>query len=134
VLQDLDDVLSSIKPIEMEDDKRKTLCGKALGTIRFYLSNEIKATFMTETCSNELWMKLEGMYLSKSLASRTALMKLLYQFRMKEDMNLKVHLDAFNILVRDVFNTDEKIEEEDQTYLFMASRRINEFFQVSSKR
>jgi gag-polypeptide of LTR copia-type len=79
-------------------------------------------------------MKLEGMHLSKSLASRTTLMKLLYQFRMEENMNLKVHLDAFNILMRDVFNTDEKIEEEDQAYLFMASRWIDEFFQISSKR
>jgi gag-polypeptide of LTR copia-type len=51
---------------------------------------------MSEIYPNELWMKLEGMYLSKSLASRTALKKQLYRLRMEEDMNLRVHLSAFN--------------------------------------
>jgi hypothetical protein len=36
-------------------------------------------------------------------------------------MDLRVHLGAFNTLVRDVFNADGKIEEDDQTCLFMAS-------------
>jgi gag-polypeptide of LTR copia-type len=119
VLQGLNDTLSSTKPIEMKDDKWKILCGKALGTIRFYLSNEIKAPFIVETCPNELWMKLKGMYLSKSLASWTTLKKRLYRFRMDEGTDLKVHLGAFNTLVRDVFNAGGKIEEEDQAYLFM---------------
>jgi hypothetical protein len=58
VLQGLKDTLNSIKPTEMEDDKWKILCGKALDTIRFYFSIEIKAPFMAEICPNELWMKL----------------------------------------------------------------------------
>jgi hypothetical protein len=40
---------------------------------------------------------------------------------MKEGMDLRIHLGAFNTLVRDVFNAGGKIEEEDQTCLFMAS-------------
>jgi hypothetical protein len=40
---------------------------------------------------------------------------------MEEGIDLRVHLDVFNTLVRDVFNEDEKIEEEDQTCLFMTS-------------
>jgi hypothetical protein len=32
---------------------------------------------------------------------------------MKESMDLRIHLGAFNILVRDVFNAGGKIEEED---------------------
>jgi hypothetical protein len=47
----------------------KNICSIALSTIWFCLSNEIKAPFMSETCPNELWIKLEVMYLSKSLAS-----------------------------------------------------------------
>jgi gag-polypeptide of LTR copia-type len=38
---------------------------------------------------------------------------------MEIGMNLRVHFDAFNILVRDVFNAGGKIEEEDQTCLFI---------------
>jgi gag-polypeptide of LTR copia-type len=121
VLQDLDDALSSTKPTKMEDNKWKILCRKALGTIWFCLSNKIKAHFMTETCPNELWMKLEGTYLSKSLASRTALKKLLYRLRIEEGMDLRVHLGAFNTLVRDVFNVGGKIKEEVQACLFMTS-------------
>jgi gag-polypeptide of LTR copia-type len=121
VLQGLDDALSNTKPTEIEDDKWKMLYGKTIGTIRFYLSNKIKAPFMAEICPNELWIKLKGMYLSKSLASQTALKKRLYRLRMEKGMDLKVHLGAFNTWVRDVFNAGEKIEWEDQAYLFMTS-------------
>jgi gag-polypeptide of LTR copia-type len=114
VLQELDDALSSTKPTKMEDDKWKTLCGKILGTIRFCLSNEIKAPFMAKTCPNELWMKLEGIYLSKSLASRTASKKRLYRLRMEEGKDLRVHLGAFNTLVRDVFNASDPGQSDDK--------------------
>jgi gag-polypeptide of LTR copia-type len=67
-------------------------------------------------------MKLKVMYLLKSLTSRTALKKQLYRFRMEDGMNLRVHLGAFNTLVRDVFNEGGKIEEEDQICLFMTSQ------------
>jgi gag-polypeptide of LTR copia-type len=40
---------------------------------------------------------------------------------MMESMDLRVHLGAFNTLIRDVFNVGEKIEEEYQTCLFMTS-------------
>jgi gag-polypeptide of LTR copia-type len=76
---------------------------------------------MAETCSNKLWMKLEDMYLSKSLARRTSLKKRLYRFRMEEGMDLRVHLGVFNTLVRDVFNAGGKIEEDDQACLLMTS-------------
>jgi gag-polypeptide of LTR copia-type len=66
-------------------------------------------------------MKLEDMYLSKSLISWTTLKKWLYQFRMKEGMDLRVHLGVFNTLVRDIFNMGEKIEEKYQACLFMIS-------------
>jgi gag-polypeptide of LTR copia-type len=36
-------------------------------------------------------------------------------------MDLRVHLGVFNTLVRDIFNTGEKIEEKDQACLFMIS-------------
>jgi gag-polypeptide of LTR copia-type len=75
---------------------------------------------MAETYPNELWMKLEGMYLSKSLTSQTTLKKWLYQLRMEEGMNLRVHLDVFNTLMRDVFNAGGKIEKDDQACLFRA--------------
>jgi hypothetical protein len=54
MFQSLDDVLSSTKPTEMEDDNGKTLCDKTLGTIRFYLSNEIKTSLIAEICPNKL--------------------------------------------------------------------------------
>jgi gag-polypeptide of LTR copia-type len=73
---------------------------------------------MAKTYPNELWMKLKGMYLSKSLTSRTTLKKWLYQLRMEEGMNLRVPLDVFNTLMRDVFNAGGKIEKDDQACLF----------------
>lgn len=76
---------------------------------------------MAETSPNELWKKLDGMYLSESLASQTALKKWLYWLRMEKGMDLRAYLGAFNTLIKDVFNAGGKIEEEDKAYLFMAS-------------
>jgi gag-polypeptide of LTR copia-type len=59
-------------------------------------------------------MKLEGMYLSKSLASRTASKKQLYRLRMEEGKDLRVHLGAFNTLVRDVFNAGDPGQSDDK--------------------
>jgi gag-polypeptide of LTR copia-type len=53
------------------------------------------------------------MYLFKSLASRTALKKLLYRLKMEEGIDLRIHLGALNTLVQDVFNVGGKIEKED---------------------
>jgi gag-polypeptide of LTR copia-type len=76
---------------------------------------------MVKICLNELWMKLEDTYLSKSLASRTALKKRLYRLRLEEGMDLRVHFGAFNTLVRDMFNAGGKIEKDDQACLFVIS-------------
>ena len=78
MLQGLDDALNNTKPTEIDDNKWKMMCHKTLITVRFYLLDEVKAPFKAETSSNDLWKKLEGMYLSKSMASRTALKKQLY--------------------------------------------------------
>jgi gag-polypeptide of LTR copia-type len=59
---------------------------------------------MDETYPNELWMKSDDMYLCKSLVSWTTLKKRLYRLKMKEDMDLRVHICTFNTLMRDVFN------------------------------
>jgi gag-polypeptide of LTR copia-type len=76
---------------------------------------------MVKICSNELWMKLEDMYLSKSSASQTALKKQFYRLRLEKGMDLRIQLDAFTTLLRDVFNTGGKIEKDDQACLFMTS-------------
>jgi gag-polypeptide of LTR copia-type len=65
-------------------------------------------------------MKLEDIYLFKSLASRTALKKLLYRLRMEEGIDLRIHLGAFNTLVQDVFNVGGKIEKEDSWHPYQS--------------
>ena len=61
MLRGLDDALSDIKTKDMDDNKWKTMCGKALNTVWFCLSDEVKAPFMAKTSPNDLWKKLEGM-------------------------------------------------------------------------
>ena len=63
---------------------------------------------MTETSPNELWKKLDGTYLSKSLASQMTLKKRLYRIRMEEGMDLRAYLGMFNTLVRDMLNAGKK--------------------------
>ena len=60
-------------------------------------------------------------YASKSLTNRLCLKMELYSSKMEEGDDLHDHINSFNRLVCQLLNTDNKIEDEEQALLLLAS-------------
>ncbi|GKE07634.1 hypothetical protein Tco_1399652, partial [Tanacetum coccineum] len=67
----------------MSDEDWLELDEKALATIQLFLTREVLREVIHETTAAGLWLKLESLYLTKSLANKLWLKDRLYTFRMK---------------------------------------------------
>ncbi|KAE9615339.1 putative RNA-directed DNA polymerase [Lupinus albus] len=74
----------SKKPASMTDDQWDELDEKALSIIQLCLSKEILREVANEETDAALWLKLEALYMTKSLANKLRLKERLYTFRMVE--------------------------------------------------
>lgn len=121
VQQGLDQALEEEKPATMNASEWSKIQRKAVSTIRLALAPEIKYNVLKETTPKALWEKLESIYASKSLTNRLCLKMELYQLKMEMGGNLHDHINAFNQLVCQLLNADDKISEEEQALLLLAS-------------
>lgn len=76
------------------------------------LTDEVLREVAEEESAVGLWLKLESLYMSKSLTSGLYL-KCLYTLRMRECISVKTHLDEFNKIIIDLNNIDIKIDDDD---------------------
>nr|GFB24682.1 retrovirus-related Pol polyprotein from transposon TNT 1-94 [Tanacetum cinerariifolium] len=66
-------------------------------------------------------LKLESLYMTKSLVNKLRLKDRLYTFRMKPGTSVQDHLDEFNIILTDLANLDVDIDDEDKSVLLVIS-------------
>ena len=55
-----------------------------------------------------LWMKLENLYVTKSLTNKLYLKRRLFSLHMKEGMPLKEHFDELNAILMDLKNVNRR--------------------------
>ena len=67
----------------------------------------------------ELWLKLESLYMTKSLANRLHKKIKLYTFKMTPGMSIEEHFDHFNKIILDLENIDITILGEDKAIMFL---------------
>jgi len=84
------------------------------------LAPEIKHV-LKETTPKALWEKLENIYASKSLTNRLCLKMESYQLKMEMGEDLHDHFNKLNQLVSQLLNADDKLSDEEQTLLLLAS-------------
>nr|KYP53542.1 Retrovirus-related Pol polyprotein from transposon TNT 1-94 [Cajanus cajan] len=121
VQQGLDQALEDEKPSNINEREWSQIQKKAVSTIRLALTPEIKCNVLKETTPKALWEKLESIYASKSLTNRLCLKMELYQLKMEIGENLHDHINHFNQLVCQLLNVNEKIYNEEQAMLLLAS-------------
>ncbi len=71
------------KPATMTTSDWEDLDARALSTIRLCLADEVLFNIVEETTASGLWVKLENLYMTKSLTNRIYLKRQLYSLRMK---------------------------------------------------
>ncbi|KAL5131808.1 Retrovirus-related Pol polyprotein from transposon TNT 1-94 [Glycine soja] len=92
-----------------------------MSTIQLALAPEIKHNVFKETTPKALWEKLKNIYASKSLTNCLYLKMELYRLKMEMGGDLHDHINKFNQLVSQLLNTNDKLSDEEQALLLLAS-------------
>ncbi|GKC41626.1 retrovirus-related pol polyprotein from transposon TNT 1-94, partial [Tanacetum coccineum] len=94
---------------------------KAHSALLLCLDNKVLREVNKEDSAAKVWLKLETLYMTKSLANKLYLKKKLFTFYMHSGKKLSEHLDEFNKLIGDLANIDVDIDEEDQALVLLMS-------------
>ncbi|GJV77975.1 retrotransposon protein, putative, ty1-copia subclass [Tanacetum coccineum] len=94
---------------------------KAHSALLLCLDNKVLREVNKEDSAAGVWIKLETLYMTKSLANKLYLKKKLFTFYMDSGKKLSEHIDEFNKLVGDLANIDVEIDDEDQALMLLTS-------------
>jgi len=84
------------QPATITDDDWDEMDARAPSSICLCLADNVLFNIVSEKTTVDLWMKLESMYMTKSLTNRIFLKRQLYCLRMKDGMKIDDHLNTFN--------------------------------------
>nr|GEX57920.1 retrovirus-related Pol polyprotein from transposon TNT 1-94 [Tanacetum cinerariifolium] len=94
---------------------------KAHNALLLCLDNKVLREVNKEDSAAGVWLKLETLYMTKSLANKLYLKKKLLTFYMHSSKKLSEHIDEFNKLIGDLTNIDVDIDDEDQALMLLTS-------------
>ena len=69
----------------------------------------------------DLWAKLERVYMTKSLANRLYIKKMMFTLKMAEGPSLEDHIDEFNQVCNTLEIIDEGLDDEGKALLLVSS-------------
>nr|GEY13582.1 retrovirus-related Pol polyprotein from transposon TNT 1-94 [Tanacetum cinerariifolium] len=94
---------------------------KAHNALLLCLDNKVLREVNKEDSAAGVWLKLETLYMKKSLANKLYMKKKLFTFYMDSGKKLSEHIDEFNKLSGDLANIDVDIDDEDQALMLLTS-------------
>nr|CAN69096.1 hypothetical protein VITISV_025437 [Vitis vinifera] len=108
-------------PSTMQEKQKIELLEEAHSAIILSLSDTVLREVAKAKSATKLWLKLESLYMTKSLANRLHKKIKLYTFKMTTGMSIEEHLDHFNKIILDLENIDITILDEDKAILLLTS-------------
>ena len=120
---DYDEALDSLGKNRNQDwtDVEKRIDCKALSQIQLHLHNNILQEVLCEKTAAALWLKLEGICMSKDLTSKMHLKQKLFLQRLPEEGNVLNHISEFKEIISDLAAMEVKYEEEDTALMLLCS-------------
>ncbi|KAH9736687.1 Integrase catalytic domain-containing protein [Citrus sinensis] len=107
---------SSLTPQQASDiDKR------ARSTIILSLGDSVIREVAKEKTVADLWAKLETIYMTKSLANRLHIKKMMFTLKMAAESSLDDHIDEFNRVCDTLETIDESLSDESKALLLISS-------------
>jgi len=105
--------------MDVNSSEYKTMEEKAHSMIMLCLADDVITEVADQETAAALWLKLESLYMTKSLTSKLMLKQRLFSLRMSEGTPLREHLDQLNTILLDLRNIDEKVSDEDAALILL---------------
>ena len=119
--QGIDDALEREKPTNIEEVKWILIKKKALITIQLVIAPEIKYHYLKESILVNCLRNVKPCKLLNPLEIIFFFRWELYQLMKDEDTTIQDYINTFNKLVCQLLNADEKLTDEEQALLLLAS-------------
>jgi len=119
----LDDALKGLAkmPQTMSDEKKEVVMKRASNTIILSLGDQVLRKVIKEKTAAAMWLRLEQLYMTKTLPSRIYLKQKFYSFKMDEGKTVDDNINDFTKLISDLESLEVEIDEEDQAIFLMNS-------------
>nr|KYP35365.1 Retrovirus-related Pol polyprotein from transposon TNT 1-94 [Cajanus cajan] len=98
---------------------KNKMIDKARNVIILCLGDKSLREVAREKTIVAIWVKLESLYMTKSLESRLCLKQQIYSFKMTKARLIQEQLEDFNKILDDSENIEAKLEDEDKVFLIL---------------
>ncbi|CAL5350460.1 unnamed protein product [Camellia sinensis] len=113
--------LNGVKPPTEKDEDWKRKNRKTIGQIRQWIDHSVFHHVAQETDAYALWIKLEGMYQSKTARNKALLMRRLVNLKLKGGISVAEHTSEFQNLVNQLTTVKMELDDEMQALLLLSS-------------
>ncbi|WVZ07194.1 hypothetical protein V8G54_020540 [Vigna mungo] len=100
-------------------EEKKKMGDKARSAIILCLGDKVLREVAKEKTAAEIWVKLESLYMTRSLAHRLCLKQQLFSFKMSESRTIEEQIAEFSKIVDDLENIGVKLEDEDKAVILL---------------
>lgn len=108
-------------PSNLTQEEKSGMIEKARSAIILCLGDKALREVAREKTAAAMWLKLESLYMTKSLAHRLCLKQQLYAFSMVEGRSMSDQIADFNKILDDLENIEVKLDDEDKALLLLKS-------------
>ena len=100
--------------------EKEEMVEKARSAIILCLGDKALREVARENTATALWLKLETLYMTKSVSNRLLLKQQLFSFKMTEERSLIDQMAEYNKILDDLENLEVKLEDEDKALILLS--------------